>query len=315
VTDTKLAIRSRLLDRLAPGEPRYNPLHSSDDPRQALDYLAALGDPGIVTRLHRRIAEIHAGMTFPYPVVEVLRSLQRRSVTAVVRHPEHGECVCKLFYPSSSRFLERELRARTEFADLPETPELLESGSNYLLTPRYGDTGAHVRRTLPGLRHVQLTSGTSAAMARLARDLHERGAYLLDLSTANLLTDEVHGLKVLDWEFLQDYRGARPRLDASPTVLGQVVGQPDADLPVGLGTIAGRGVLFRPLFTGVPRALVLRVPARVLPVLAEPGMIALYGARSLRRVPLTFAIRVRARGPQAVKAVLAILLARSGRGR
>ena len=314
VTDTKLAIRSRLLDRLAPGEPRYNPLHSSDDPRQALDYLAALGDPGIVTRLHRRIAEIHAGMTFPYPVVEVLRSLQRRSVTAVVRHPEHGECVCKLFYPSSSRFLERELRARTEFADLPETPGLLESGSNYLLTPRYGDTGAHVRRTLPGLRHVQLTSGTSAAMARLARDLHERGAYLLDLSTANLLTDEVHGLKVLDWEFLQDYRGAKPPLASSPTVLGWTVDEVDADTPGAVDVGGGRGVLFRPLFTGVPRSLLLRVPAGVLPFLAEPGMIALYAARSLRRLIQGAVFLARRRGPEAVKAVLTALLDRPGRG-
>ena len=219
VNDSKLAIRERLLSAHDDAE-RFNPLHSSDDPRQALDYLALLDDPGIVTRLRRRIAEIHEQMAFPYPLVEVLPSLQRRAVTAVVRHPEHGECVCKLFYPGSSRFLERELRARTEFAGLPEAPALLESGPNYLLTPRYRDTGGHIRRTLPGMRHVQLTPRTSAAMGRLVRDLHERGAFLLDLSTQNLLTDEVDGLKVIDWEFLQDFSGDRPPIDRSPTILG-----------------------------------------------------------------------------------------------
>jgi hypothetical protein len=247
-------------------------------------------------------------------VVEILPSQQRRAVTAVVRHPRHGDCVCKLFYPDSSRFLTRELRARTEFADIPETPELLESGPNYLLTPLYQDTGAHIRRSLPGLRHVQLTPQASAAMARLARDLHGRGAYLLDLSTQNLMTDEVHGLKVLDWEFLQDHQGTRPPLGASPTVLGRVVDEPDADIPVGSPIGGGRGVVFRPLFTGVPRAVLLRAPARLLVLLAEPGMVALHGARLVRRAIQGAALRLRRGGPAGLKAVLTALLVRSERG-
>jgi hypothetical protein len=292
VLDAKVAIRGRLLNRLAPGEPRFNPLHSSDDPRQALDYLAALDDPGIAGRMQRRIAAIRSTMTFPYPLVEVLPSLQRRAVTAVVRHPEHGECVCKLFYPSSERFLARELRARTEFGDLPEAPGLLESGPNYLLTPRYTDTRAHVRRRLPGIRDVQLTPRASATMARLARDLHERDVFLLDLSTQNLLTDPVHGLKVLDWEFLQDFAGEKPPLRRSPSVLGRAAGA-EVDLPLGVSASAARptrsgepplrGTLFRPLFTGVPTALLLRAPAPVFAPLAEVGMLAIAAVRSVVR--------------------------------
>jgi hypothetical protein len=310
VNDAKLAIRERLLASQEDGAT-FNPLHSSDDPRQALDYLALLDDPGIVTRMRRSIAEIREQMAFPYPLVEVLSSLQRRAVTAVVRHPEYGECVCKLFYPGSHRFMEREVRARTQFAALPEVPALLESGPNYLITPRYSDTGAHIRRTLPGLRHVQLTPRTSAAMARLARALHERGSYLLDLSTQNLLTDEVDGLKVIDWEFLQDFSGHRPLIDESPTVLGRADGEPDADMPVGASFSEGRGTLFRPLYTGVPRALLLRVPARVLPFLAEPGMVVLHGARLLRRAARRSAVRVRHGGKQSLKAALTVLLVRS----
>jgi hypothetical protein len=194
---------------------------------------------------------------------------------------------------------------------LPEVPALLESGPNYLITPRYSDTGAHIRRTLPGLRHVQLTPRTSAAMARLARALHERGSYLLDLSTQNLLTDEVDGLKVIDWEFLQDFSGHRPLIDESPTVLGRADGEPDADMPVGASFSEGRGTLFRPLYTGVPRALLLRVPARVLPFLAEPGMVVLHGARLLRRAARRSAVRVRHGGKQSLKAALTVLLVRS----
>jgi hypothetical protein len=312
VNDSKLAIRERLLSAHDDAE-RFNPLHSSDDPRQALDYLALLDDPGIVTRLRRRIAEIHEQMAFPYPLVEVLPSLQRRAVTAVVRHPEHGECVCKLFYPGSSRFLERELRARTEFAGLPEAPALLESGPNYLLTPRYRDTGGHIRRTLPGMRHVQLTPRTSAAMGRLVRELHERGAYLLDLSTQNLLTDEVDGLKVIDWEFLQDFSGDRPPIDRSPTILGRADGEPGADLPVGGTSSEGRGSLFRALFLGVPAPLLVRLPPRVLPYLAEPGLVVLYVARLVLRAARMSATHARGGAKNSAKAALTVLLARPRR--
>jgi hypothetical protein len=314
VSDVKLAIRDRLLDTLGPDEPRFNPLHSSDDPRQALDYLDLLDDPGLVTRLQRRIGEIRGQMAFPYPLVEVLPSLQRRAVTAVVRHPEHGECICKLFYPDSLRFLAREVRARSEFAHLPETPDLLESGPNYLLTPRYGDTGAHIRRTLPGMRHVQLTPRTSAAMVRLVRSLHERGAFLLDLSTQNLLTDPVRGLTVLDWEFLQDYGTARPPLAESPTILGRAPLVPDVDLPVGVSMSQGRGTLFRPLFTGVPRPVLVRTPERLLPLLAEPGMVALHGARLVRRALHSAGLQSRRTGKRAVKVALTALVSRSGAG-
>ena len=312
VNDAKLAIRERLLAAHGDG-PRFNPLHSSDDPRQALDYLALLGDPGIVTRLRHGIAELRDQMTFPYPLVEVLPSIQRRAVTAVVRHPEHGECVCKLFYPGSRRFLDRELRARTEFGHLPQVPALLESGPNYLLSPRYRDTGEHVRRRLPGLRHVQLTPRTSAAMARMVRDLHEGGVFLLDLSTQNLMTDELDGLKVIDWEFLQDFPGDRPPVHRSPSVLGRADGAPGADGPVGLagaGPSGGRVTLFRPLYTGVPRALLMHMPGRLVPLLAEPGMVLLYTARLLRRAALLTVTRARRGGKASVKAALTLLFAR-----
>jgi hypothetical protein len=225
----------------------------------------------------------------------------------------HGECVCKLFYPGSQRFLERELRAMTEFADVPETPALLESGDNYLLTRRYTDTGAHVRRRLPGLRHVQLVPSASAALARLARTLHSRGAYLLDLSSQNLLTDPVEGLKVLDWEFLQSHQGTVPPLVESPTVLGRAPGEPEADLPVGVSSSDGRGAVFRPLFTGVPKIALLRLPARLLPVVAEPGMCLLYGAREVRRAVLRVPELGRTRGKRLAKGALRVLVSHAGK--
>lgn len=308
VTDAKLAIRQRLLDAEESEEGQYNPLHSSDDPRQALDYLELLHDPDIVGRLQHRITAVREQMAFPYPVVEVLPSLQRRAVTAVVAHPEFGECVCKLFYPSTLRYLHREIRARTEFSDLPEIPALLESGHNYLLTPRYVDAGNHIRRSLSGTRHMQLRPEAAAAMARLAHELHRRGAYLLDLSTQNLITDPAEGLKVIDWEFLQDFTGDKPPLTSSPTVRGTVVGEPAADMPSGVSMASGPvATVFRPLYTGVPVPLLMHATRLSTAIVAEPGMMVLSATRAVYRGGRRYLLSARWGIKGVAKRILALL--------
>ena len=284
VTDSKLAIRRRLMSG-TPAGARFNPLHSSDDPRQALDYLAVLDDPEVLSRCRQRIEGIRAATVFPYPVVELLPSRRRRAVSAVVDHPEFGECVCKLFYPSATRFLAREVRARIDFAALPEVPALLASGENWILSPRYHDTRAHVRRRLPGVQHVQLVPGASAALAALTRALHEKGVFLLDLSPANVLSDPVAGLKVIDWEFLQEFPGVSPPVTRSPTVLGHAAGMPGVDTPLGVSSMGSSAItVFNPMVSGLPPRLLLggTGPSAPVTALAEFGLLATWVRRGLR---------------------------------
>jgi hypothetical protein len=239
-----------------------------------LDYLAHLDDPGVLERARSHVDEFRGAMVFPYPVVELLPSGRRRAVTAVVQHPEFGECICKLFYPSARRFQLRELRARTDFAALPEMPALLESGDSWLLSQRYTDSRAHVRRRLPGGRLVQLTPDTSLALAALAGALNEKGAFLLDLSPFNLLSDPQYGLKVLDWEFLQDHQGEIPPVAESPTVLGPVRDLVGVDVPIGVSTHGESArTAFDPVVTGLPPALLWAWPPRVVVLAAEAGMV------------------------------------------
>ncbi|MCF6736927.1 hypothetical protein [Blastococcus sp. KM273129] len=310
VLESKLAIRRRLLAGVPP-EHRYNPVHSSDDPRQALDYLAVLRDDDVLDRCRQKIGRIRAETVFPFPVVELLPSHRRRAISAVVVHPEFGECVCKLFYPSAVRFLARELRARTDFAALPEVPAMLASGANWILSPRYTDTGAHVRRRLPGVQHVQLKPQVSLAMAELARALHEKGSFLLDLSPANLLTDRAEGLKVIDWEFLQEFPGEPPGLLRSPTVLGRADDLVDVDTPLGVSTSGSAAVtVFNPMVTGLPRRLLLGAARRSSPIvaLAELGMVVGWlrrGVRSAVRDALRGSERVARRSVRRSVAALA----------
>jgi hypothetical protein len=306
VLASKLAIRRRLLAQV-PAQAQFNPLHSSDDPRQAVDYLTALEDPDVLRRCRDRIDEVRAAMVFPYPVIELLPSHRRRAVTALVAHPEFGASVCKLFYPSAVRFLARELRARSDFGVLSEVPALRASGDNWLLSPLYTDTGAHVRRRLPGVRHVQLTPRTSLALAELARALHEKGAFLLDLSPSNLLSDRESGLKVIDWEFLQDLSGDPP-LPQSPTVLGHAGNLPGVDTPLGVSSMGTPAVtVFNTMVSGLPPRLLLGGPrpTTAIATLAEIGLLLAWVHRALRTAARDVLRFSRRTARQRARAVLA----------
>jgi len=210
IPQAKERLRARLMAGVAADE-LYNPVHSSDNPGQALDYLEILGDH-TEHRLRPLVQQLVDATSFPYPVVRSLGGEARRARVALVDHPEHGLTVCKLFRPGAVRYLERELRAREEFGHLPEMPDLLERGDNWVLTTRYDDDRSHRRRRLPGREDAQLTRAAAHQLTRLARRLHDRGTFLLDLSAHNVVTDPVAGLKVLDLEFLQEYQGAAPAL-------------------------------------------------------------------------------------------------------
>lgn len=265
IPEAKAKVRDRLLDAI-PAAEQYNPLHSSDNPRQALDYLDVLADPDVEARLRVRVRVLTDRCRLPYPVLHFLApdGPSRRSRVALVDHPEHGPCVCKIYRPGAARFFERELRARRELKDLPLMPGLLEYGDNWLLTPLYQDDHRHVQRHLPFETDfenaVQLRVEAARATAELARALHERGLFVLDLTTENLCSDPEVGLRVLDLEFLQEYAEDRPPLEDSYSFRGV----PDAsrhlyDEPqdVPLTETVGNPV-FHPAVAGLPIDALLR---------------------------------------------------------
>jgi hypothetical protein len=249
IVEAKAAIRRLILADVEPAR-RFNPVHSSDTPRQALHYLELLEDPSAIDRYKTQIESLRESLRFPYPVVRMLSTHQRRAYVAAVSHPELGETVCKVFRPGAQRYFERELRARSKFGDLPEIPEVLESGPNWLLMKYYDDNMKHVARRLPGTARVQLRFDATRRLARLARVLHERGAYVLDLSSQNLVHDRHEGLKVVDLEFLQEYESAPPALIDAYTLRDGPYEQ-GVDVPVGQFP----RIVFASMTTGLPRRL------------------------------------------------------------
>ena len=279
VPRAKEVLRARLLAGVdATGT--YNPVHSSDNPRQALDYVDILGDPDLVGRL-RSVAEgLHDLVRQPFPVVETFLTETRRAQVAVVDHPVHGHAVCKVFRPGASRYFQRELCARTLIADLPEMPELLDSGENWLLTRLYRDDRSHLLRRLPGQRDHQLRPEVSRRLAAFAVALNERGRFMLDLCVPNVLCDPVHGLKVLDLEFLHEYLDEVPPPARSYTLRGIPAGTPGYDRPRhGPGKLTwhgSRNTAFHPAVTGMPVEHLLRPPRRGEDVLRRGVQLAWY---------------------------------------
>lgn len=281
IPQAKERLRARLLDGV-PASALYNPVHSSDNPGQALDYLEVLGDH-TEQRLRPLAQRLVDATTFPYPVVRALGGEARRAQVAVVDHPDHGLTVCKLFRPGAVRFLERELRARDELGHLPEMPDLLERGDNWVLTTLYDDDFSHRRRRLPGREDAQLTRGAARQLARLASRLHDRGLFLLDLSAHNVVTDPAAGLKVLDLEFLQEYQGAAPALLGSYSFRGVPDGVTGYDVPrrTELTQRAG-GSAFHPAVSGSSVEALLQ-PHRPFDAVRRTAVLSWWYGRFLSR--------------------------------
>ncbi|HEY0373740.1 MAG TPA: hypothetical protein VGC94_03035 [Amnibacterium sp.] len=229
-TLAKTAVRD-LIAREVDASNRFNPMHSSDNGWQSLEYVEALGDPALVDDLAHRIEEIDRQVALPWPVDRYLSFNGKRAQVAVVAHPVHGPAVAKVFRPGSLAFFERELLARSVFGDVAVVSPLLESGAGWLLSPLYEDDGRHVRRRLPGTKEVQLRFDALRQVAAFVAALRERGYFILDLTSHNLLSDRRRGLLVTDFEFLQAYPAEVPPLDRDWTVLG-VADDPTVDQPV-----------------------------------------------------------------------------------
>lgn len=229
-TLAKSEVREQI-SQLVPVSERFNPMHSSDNGWQSLEYVEAVGDPELLPALQRRIDEIERHVTLPFPVERYLSFNGKRAKVAIVDHPVHGRSVAKVFRPGSQVFFERELAARQEFGDTGLVPPLLDRGENWILSPLYEDTRAHVRRRLPGSVEQQLTLTTMVRLTRFVLALRERGCFLLDLTSHNLISDAEAGLRITDFEFLQRYPGPVPPLGDDLTVLG-LSEDPAVDRPI-----------------------------------------------------------------------------------
>ena len=198
---TKERIRKVIASSL-PQVERFNGLHSSDLPQEALEYVEVL-DPKLRRTLSTAIAQIASKSRTPYPVVDRLGGNSRRAKVEVIRF-QSGLAVCKTFRPNAGRFLERELLARKLLPHKSEIAPILESGENYIVTKLYKEDDAQRSYFRPAFsRRRFIPISAIKRSADLIRCFRERGYELIDFSPQNMIFDKHEGLKFIDFEFLQ----------------------------------------------------------------------------------------------------------------
>jgi len=204
VLGAKQFCRGLVKERL-PSHLRFNPLHSTDESREAWNIVERFA-PGDRPAMRELIARRKAAFATSFEVVRDLTRIGRRAKIEVIKYGT-GLGVKKTFRETSLRFMEREVAFMDAVS--PRRPEILpvlERGSNYFITPFV--------EARP-FRHRFLGIGFSKLMpldqvrnaAELLRYLFALGYDPVDLAPHNLLADRQGRLTAIDFEFVHQGDG------------------------------------------------------------------------------------------------------------
>lgn len=192
--DTKIRIRDAI-NRKKLRHQRCNILHSADNPHQAIEYFhTAVGNDRQLDKIETKLEEIHSLMSPRFSVIMELPGHCRRAKVELIRYKD-GEAVVKTYRPERERFLQRELLARELGSELKEMSPILEYGENYLILPRYHDQ-MNRRKPLP----LWILHRTREIILYF----RGKGYELIDFKPKNILLDKTEGMKIIDFEFLQE---------------------------------------------------------------------------------------------------------------
>jgi len=276
ISKTKIKIRDYVNSRLSKKE-WCNVLHSADNPVEALDYASHL-IPGKIKEIDRKIEKLNKSFQTPYPVIKNLSRHTRRAKIEIVDF-KGVEAICKTFKPGRERFMEREIFAREIKGELANISEILESGSNYIVLKKYDD----VLEDISFFREYnRLKKYLPVKIIKEARNIisHYRGLgyELVDFSPGNLIYDRTEGLKVIDFEFMQEGPCRVPDLKGCYAWYN-IPEEFSGDRPRTGSTKSPYSVKWRAQ-TGLPRAFcVYNIPSPVLVLTQAASVVAISGYR------------------------------------
>jgi hypothetical protein len=189
-------------------------VHSSDNGREALDYLRTIL-PHAVDDVLAEVARLRSDYRTVEPVIATSTRFGRRAKIEVVER--NGRfAVKKTFKPHQERFCQREVEALKALASsVPEVPPLLECAPSWLIVPYY-DNVLDYRRASGRLLPLGVARQAIGALEKV----YEAGYALVDASIDNLLVDRHEGLKLIDFEFCHRYQRRPESFLASYDVAG-----------------------------------------------------------------------------------------------
>ena len=202
VQTTKVLVR-RWVSSAQPLADQYNPLHSTDNKRQAWDIVRRLAPHQASSISVRARASIQGFNANPPGIKDLTRFGNRSRVELIDWHGQLA--VRKTFKPHCGAFLRREAQALTALARSTYVPQLLETGHNYVVIEYLEDAwSGRVPLFLP-LRLVR-------QLADFMKFCASAGYDPIDLLPRNnVILDRRSDLKVIDFEFcLKQPKGLIP---------------------------------------------------------------------------------------------------------
>lgn len=186
-----------------------NVIHSSDNAREALDYIKCLS-PATSDVILQAVARIDGD-----GIVADFTKSGRRATIEVVRYG-NGLAVRKTFKPHAREHFEREVQLLRELGGrVGCIPPLVDCGADWLMIPYYDDVLGY-RRSSGRLLPVETAKAAVAAL----REVYEAGFAIVDASIDNLLVDRQEGLKLFDFEFSHRYATKPQRFEEAYDVVG-----------------------------------------------------------------------------------------------
>jgi len=200
---------------------RCNVIHSSDNQLEALEYLKGT----LAERLFAQISKTHnahqARCLGKYPAIKRKSTYGSRAKVELIQYG-NKRAIKKTFKLGLEKYLKRELFAYTTLAKKTNAiPRLLESGDGYLIIEELISNGKplDIRKT-------------RKQIFEFLRILFNEGYFFTDLHKGNIIMVASNEIKVIDFEFLQQYREQPLHFNESYDLVGVPNGQ-GYDLPKG----------------------------------------------------------------------------------
>ncbi|MGR2738772.1 hypothetical protein ACUY1T_10005 [Billgrantia sp. Q4P2] len=192
----------RQVNRGIPASQHCNPVHSSDNAMQAMEYLGVVA-PERMEEVLASARQRNEAFVTPYPVLADLSKHARRAKVELIDF--HGrQAICKTFRPGRERFLEREVKARELGSTLPEISQILEVGPSYLVFEWYENSLSSILSPKPLFYpHGLLPIWAIERLRTLILHYRRLGYECIDFNPHNVIYDPCKGLKVIDFEYLQ----------------------------------------------------------------------------------------------------------------
>lgn len=203
---------------------RANPVHTPDNEPEALQYLATAND-GLAEKYKAESERRKARFRPDRPIVRTL-SEGRRSRTDLVRYG-NGLAIQKTFKTAFDGCFENEMLARKQFAGSVPMPRILDASDGRIVT-EYLDGRRYFSPDEMSRQEKHLAARTLVSWIRA---FWEEGFFNADFSPRNILVDDKGDLSMIDFEFLQSYRGVRPQFDKAYEFDG-ITDSSRYDLPV-----------------------------------------------------------------------------------